>query len=341
MRLYLQCYAAHAILISRLRLYVTMLCCSHYLDISTETVFSLLCCLHHRDILTQTVLCNAMLLIRSWYLDLDYILICYAAYVILITRLIVYFQCYAAYAFLISRLRLYFNAMLLTPCRYLDRDCIMQCYDADDIILISQLRLYFYCYAAYAILYPDWDYIFNAMLLTPSWYLDWDCFCAVLCCFYQLDISTETVICNSMLLIHLDISTQTILCYAMLTQSWYLDWDCILQCYAAYTILLNWLRLYFAMLYWTHNLDISIKTVFCNAMLLTPSWYLDWECICNDFLLTPTWCLDCDCILQCYAVYNILISQLRLYFAMLCCLHHLNSSTETVFCNAMLPTPSK
>ena len=187
--------------------------------------------------------------------------------------------------------------------------------------------------------YPDWDCIFNAMLLTTSWYLNWDRF-----------------LCNALLLI----------------PAWYLDGDCILQCYAAYTILISGLRLFFfrnntiktnkekaavmdiymetgprsKMHYYlkqqttktkiaTHNFDILIFG--CCSVRPSARWR---ECCCNAMLPKPSWYLDLNCILQCYAAYAISISRLRLYFAMLCCLRHLNISTETVFCNAMLLTPS-
>ena len=140
-----------------------------------------------------------------------------------------------------------------------------------------------------------------------------------LCCLHQLDISTETVLCNSLLLTppwwYLDISTQTVFCNAMLlTPPWYIDSDCILQWYAAYVILISRLRLFFRQCYAAYAILISRLRLIFNAMLLTPSWYLDW-----------------DCILQYYAAYAILISWLRLSFAMLCCLRYLYILTNTVF----------
>ena len=247
---FLQCYAAYNILISRLRLY-----------------FAILCCLHHLHILNYGNL-----------------------------------QCYAAYTILKARLKLYFaKQCCIHNLVYLDSDYILLCYAYT--ILISRLTLYF----------------------------------AMLCYIHHLDISTETVFCNAMLL----------------TRSWYLDWDCTLQCYA-YTILISRLRLYSEMICCLHNLAISTETVICNAILITQSWYLDWDCILqcyaaqtifyptenafsNAFLLTSAWYLDRDCVLQCFAAYTILISRLRLYlqcfaaytilksrlrlyFAMLCCL---------------------
>ena len=142
----------------------------------------------------------------------------------------------------------------------------------------------------------------NVMLFTPSWYLDWDLY-SMLCCLRHLDNSTQTTFCNVMLL----------------TPSQYLDWDCILQWYAAYAILIYRLRLHFALLCCIHFLDISTETVFCNAMLLTPSYISTQTTFCNAKLHTLSRYLKWDCILQCYAAYAILISRLRLYFTMLCC----------------------
>ena len=134
---------------------------------------------------------------------------------------------------------------------------------------------------------------------------------------------------------NLDVSTETVFWYATLpTQSWRLNWNCVLICYAAYTILMSRLKLCFDMLCWLHNLDISTETVFCNVKLFTQSWYLDW-----------------DCILQCYSAQTILTYRMHLamifclhhldistetVFAMLCCIHRLDFSMETVFCNTML-----
>ena len=184
-------------------------------------------------------------LTNSSYLDWDCILQLFFTYTILISRKRLYFQCYAAYTILISRLRLY-----------------LQC-DAAYTMLITWLRMYFVMLSAHTILISRLRLYFGML------------------CLQNLDISTESVPCNAMLL----------------KQSWYLGPDCILQCFAAHTILKSRLRLYFAMLC-LHYLDISTETVFCNAMLPTPSC----------------------------------ISRLRLHFAMLCCVHHLYISTETVFC---------
>ena len=96
-----------------------------------------------------------------------------------------------------------------------------------------------------------------------------------------------------------------------------------MQRYAAYAILISRLRLYFATLCCLHDLDVSTQTAISNALLLTQSWYIVW-----------------NCILQCYAAYTILISRLRLHLTMLCCLHNLDISYETVFSNAMLLTRS-
>ena len=285
----LQCYAAYAISISRLRLYFAMLCCLRHLDISTETYFqsyaaytilisrlrlyfAMLCCLRHLDISTETVFCNAMLLTPSWYLNWDCILQCYAANFILKSRLKLYFAMLGCLRYLyISTETALCNAMLLTPSGYFDWDCILQCY-AGYAILISRLRL-----------------IFNAMLLTPSWYI---------------------------------------------------DSDYILQCYAAYAISISRLRLYFAMVCCLRHLDISTQTTFCTAMLHTLSRYLDWDCILQCYAAYAILYIDSDYILQCLTAYAISISQMRLYFAMLCCLRHLDISTETVFYNAMLLTLS-
>ena len=117
---------------------------------------------------------------------------------------------------------------------------------------------------------------------------------------------------------NLVMSTQTIFCNAMLT------------------ILISRLRLYLAMLCCSHHLDISTETVFCNAMLIQ-FWYLDESCFCNALPPTPSWYFDIDNILHCFAAYTILTPRLRLYFGMLC-LQNLDISTETVPCNAMLPT---
>ena len=263
----------------------------------------MLCCLHNLDISSETVFYNAMLPTPSWY----------------------YFAMLCSLCHLdISTETVFCNAFLLTPTWYLDWDCILQCFSAHTN-LISRLRLYFAMLFCSHQLDISTETVFcNAFLLTPTWYLDWDCilqcisahtnlisrlrmYFAMIFCSHQLDISTETVFCNAL----------------RLTQSWYLDWNCILLCYAVHAILINRLRLYFAMLCCQHHFDISTKTVFFNATLLTPFWYLDW-----------------DCILQCYAAYTILISRLRLYFAMLRCLHHFDISTEIVICNATLLTTS-
>ena len=98
--------------------------------------------------------------------------------------------------------------------------------------------------------------------------------------------------------------------------------DCVLQCYAAHTILISRPRLYFSMLCCLQHLNTSTETVFDNAVLPTPYWFL-----------------ESDCMLQCYAAHIILISRLRLYFVMLY-LHNLDIATESVFCNALLLTPS-
>ena len=191
-------------------------------------------------------------------------------------------------------------------------------------------------------------------------------------CLHHHDISTKTVFCNAMLLTtilisrlrlyfemlsclpHLDISNGIVFCSALLpTQSWYLDWDCILQGNVAHNNLLYLDWDFFAMLFCLHHLDISTKAVYCNALLITQSWYLDWDCILQCYAAYPVlmrlyyciklhtqyWYLDWDFILQGNAGHAILISQLRLYFAMLC-LHNIDNWTETRFCNAMLPTPS-
>ena len=185
------------------------------------------------------------------------------------------------------------------------RDCILQCLAAYTI-LRSRLRLYLQCLTAYIILISRLKMYFTK-----------------LCCSNHVDVSTETyfaMICCSH---HLDISTETVFCNVMLpTASWCFDWDCILQCYAAYSILMFRLRLYFALPCCLHHLDISTETVFCNAMLPTESWYIVW-----------------NCILKCYAAYTILMSRLRLHLTMLCCLHNLDISYETVVCKATLLKP--
>ena len=117
------------------------------------------------------------------------------------------------------------------------------------------------------------------------------------CCSHHLDISTKIVLCNAMLL----------------TPSWYLDMNYIWQCFAARTILIFRIRLYFAIICCLYHLDILTQHVLCNDMVLALSWYLD-----SDYILLS------------YAS-TILISWLWLYFAMLCCLHNLAISTDTVF----------
>ena len=162
--------------------------------------------------------------------------------------------------------------MLLTPSQYLDWDCILQCYAAY-AILINRPRLHFARLCC----------LRHLNISTETYF-------AMRCCLRHLDISTETVFGMLCSLHHFDISTETVFWKALLhTPSRYLDWGCILQCYAAYTIFISRLRLY----------------------LPKQSWYIDW-----------------NCILQCYAAYTILISRLKLCFAMLCCLHHLDISIE-------------
>ena len=269
--------------------------------------FTMLCCLRNLYIWTETVFCNALLLMPSQTHDWDCFLQCFADYAISISRLRRYFAMLCcSHHFDISTETVFCNAMLLTTSWYLDWDCILQCF-ATDTFLISRLKLYF----------------------------------AMLRCLNHLDISTVmyfAILCCSN---NLDISTKTVFCYAMLpTPSWYLDWECILQCFAAFTILISRLRLYFAMLCCLHHLNIASETVFCNAFGLTQSIYLNWNCILQWYPAYTILISRDRLILQCFA-YTITISRQRLYYAQLCCLHTLDISTETVFCNALLLMPSR